>query len=152
MEARRGDRHDVETMPAVYRVDCDSCEVATVASESITLVRLDDGSEEICGHPAERERAEYATGISWKQLRRDGRILYRYGAACASCGKIDYYDRRWRARTHIGGIVARLSRVDLDALVCSACGEAELRPLHQLKFACPSCGEGWVQAKMWGIS
>lgn len=139
-------------MPAIYRIGCDSCDFGGLASESATLVRLDDGSELVCGHPLERIEAERATGVSWKQLRLDGRILYRYAAGCAHCGKIDYYDRVRRARTHIGGIVARLSKADLDGVACSACTEAELRPLYRLEFACPRCGEGSVRAKMWGKS
>lgn len=138
-------------MPGIYRVWCDSCDFGHRASASITLVRLADGREEICGHPGERRIAEETTGEPWRELVSQGRILYRYSAVCASCGELDYYGvASGRRRGHIWSIVRQPSRADIEA-ACSSCGEMGLWPVgdrHLKGLPCPRCGRGRLASEL----
>ena len=163
-------------MPAIMRIGCNRCDYAQTGSQSITIAIKEDGSEVECLHPLERTMAEEATGASWKQLVREGRIRYRYALVCLSCGDLGYHGpdqlgegpRRW---THIGNIVSGVTRKDARKHSCERCGRNTLYPLMAdeteleilLQFfnwlrgrpsrpLCPVCHTGRLEASMRAIS
>lgn len=161
-------------MPGIYRMACGSCEYEVEGIMSITYVIKDDGSEEICPHPAEGSRAEKATGKSWGELSRANRIVYRYALVCLACGELDYYGPRdsspgARSGGHIGGIVHQPSSDDAAVHVCRSCGQMRLIPLcgdtgcllallelvrlrRKRIHACPRCNVGALRTELTAIS
>ena len=158
------------------RIACNQCDYARRAIASITVAIKADGSEVVCPHPIEFTRAEEATGLSWRELKRAGRIRYRYAMVCLGCGELDYYGPDQlgtgpRQPTHIGSIVRKIRRREAGMHRCRACGLNTLQPLHLdeteweilVEFwnwirgkpngpICPSCHLGRLRSDMVAIS
>jgi hypothetical protein len=160
-------------MPLVYRTQCDSCDYSKIFSASVTYVLMDDGSEEVCPHPGEAERAERITGRSWSELRKANRIFYRNLLVCLSCGAIDYYGPRdlnvdMPPRGHIRSIVDNPSRGAAKLYTCRSCAKMELRSAadyagitksiykyfgsKRMDLPCPGCRKGIMAIEIFGIS
>lgn len=139
-------------MPGLYRLSCESCDFSHEALESATFVRLADGAEELLPHPIERRRAKELTGQSWRRLRADGRILYRYAALCANCGTATYAPVTKIKGPHSWSITRNPVKEELTE-PCPSCGEPTLCPLTDERLereACPACGEGRLQVELVG--
>src|SRR2546423_14521602 len=147
-------------MPMVLRLRCEGCGDQQAMSESRTVVLMDDGSEQLCPHPAERSVAEELTGETWSDLVKAGRIQYRYSCICGNCGAAGYYANELAPTRsffgHIRAITWRPSPQQASVLPCSACGLKKLTPLSRVPsgsiFACPRCGQKTVQISFQGIS
>jgi hypothetical protein len=163
-------------MPAVIQLRCKRCDYEVSGIKSITIAIKSDGSEAVCPHPLERREAEAATGESWKQLARRGRIRYRYAMACLGCGELDYYGRDQlgepqRHWTHIGNIISSVTTREARRYSCEHCGRNQLYPLARDETegeilreffnwlrgvpngpVCPACHTGRLHAAMVAIS
>jgi hypothetical protein len=143
-------------MPALYNLACDSCDVGQRHTPSVTMVRLADGTFEICGHPLERRAAERLTGEPWAQLITDGRIVYRYTAVCGHCGKADLHKAAGENGEHAKSITRAPSIADLAAEACANCGERALVPLADKdairEILCPHCAHGHLESNVCGFS
>lgn len=163
-------------MPAIMRIACSLCDFARGGSQSTTVVLKADGSELICPRPIESMVAEQATGMSWRELRRAGRIRYRYAMVCLGCGELGYYGPDQlgagpRRATHIGNIVRSVRRREARMHRCRACRRDALEPLmvdetewelwvqlwnwvrgKQNGPICPACHLGRLQSQMTAIS
>lgn len=137
-------------MPAIMRLGCRRCDFAREGIQAVTIVIKTDGSELICPHPLELMYAEKATGLSWSELRRKGRIRYRCGMVCLACGDLGYYgpdqlgEGAARA-THISNTVRSVRRREARKHRCRACGRGDLEPLVVNETE----RELWVQLWNW---
>lgn len=122
------------------------------------LIRLDDGSEKILGHPAEDVRARMWTGRSLDELVKDGRVSYGYELVCAACGKVAMYRReelglRTRRGSYISQLVHRPSDTEASRVTCKACGKKAVRGMKRLEgLICPKCGRNTQSMDVGGIS
>jgi hypothetical protein len=163
-------------MPAIMSLACNRCNFARKGIQNLTVVIKADGEEVICPHPLESTYAEEATGLSWSELSRAGRIRYRSALVCLGCGELDYYGpdqlgegmARW---THIGNIVRSVRRREARMHRCRACGYHDLEPLKVDETEweiwgqlfnwirgkpngpfCPACHVGQLRSRMTAIS
>jgi hypothetical protein len=118
-------------MPLIYHFKCDNCGHEHFASESGTYVILEDGSEKICPHPGEFRTAEKATGKTWSELVKGGRIIYRYPLICHTCGDLDYYGPHdlnivMPPQSHLGSIVHRPTGSVAKLYECRSCTQRTL--------------------------
>jgi len=163
-------------MPAIMRLACSQCDFVRQGIQSLTIVIKSDGSEVICPHPLEPTYAEEATGSSWSELRRAGRIRYRLAMVCLGCGDLGYYGpdqlgAGLARATHIGNTVRSVRRREARMHRCRACGQGRLEPLKVDETEwelwgqlwnwvrrkpngpfCPACHVGQLRSRMTGIS
>lgn len=143
-------------MPAIVRVACAACEFAQAAHIPLTLVVDADGAEHICPHPGERRTAERITGVTWRELDRQNRILHRYALFCTTCGDVHHYAVRER-KSRLGFIAAitlNPKQRDAEGVSCQSCGSSTLSPLDA-SFAdvpCPSCKQRALSSDIVGVA
>src|SRR5205823_3494641 len=100
----------------------------------MTLVRLPDGNEVICGHPLERQTAERETGERWEDLLGAGRVVQRYALLCLQCGHVEHYGERISQdpADFFVAISYQPTAEDATGAACASCGAEELRPTHRV--------------------
>src|SRR6266566_1051854 len=134
-------------MPIVFDLKCTNCDYSAMSSNT-GVVRLDDGREEILGHPAEDVRAREWTGLTLKDLVRDDRLRYAHELVCGACGKLAPYSREdLGLRTESGGLRVYFNQLtyhpsDADAAnaKCKACGKRAVRGMQEMEgLICPVC-------------
>ena len=111
-------------MPAIMRAFCDTCDYCTrLLSQSATFVVLDNGKEEVLGHPLESSDARKLTGKSLRKLAKENRLRYKYGLICRTCGEYGLYENPCAKKAgHIRSIVGSISATDADEMECIHCG------------------------------
>jgi hypothetical protein len=172
-------RHEERsTMPTIEKVSCNQCDFTTGDFvESIVLVVLDDGSELNCPHPLEVSTAEEATGKTWSELRRAGRMICRDPLLCLACGHLDYYCDRDLTKLSSSPEPgpppsgSSISRTTAALHPCKACGKHRLldpndrdgcllallivlglRRSKRPKTPCPKCTNGTLRIELTGKS
>jgi hypothetical protein len=145
-------------MPLIYELKCAACGFTKELITGNAVVDLDDGREEVCGHPTERFQAKRLTGLEWTELVKQGRIGYRYALTCRECGHIDYYrTSRPRRRGPFAGLVGGITHIPGDKEAsehaCSSCGAHNLVAISKVgsgrgrKVApCPNCKQPLASA------
>ena len=157
-------------MPAIMRACCDACDYGVGSCpQSVTFAVLDDGKEEVLGHPCEEEDAIELTGKSLRELAKENRLRYRYGLICRTCGEYDLYTNPSAKKAgHILSIVGSISPADANEMECVHCSSKGLQSVmgetigclafllgQQPKpntFDCPKCKKGVVVIEKWGQS
>ena len=147
-------------MPIIFALTCSTCGHRAQAS-STGLVVMDDGHEEILGHPAESGRAKRLTGQSLDDLLSAGRINYAYHLVCEGCGSVCLYRRSdlglqtqaGDRATYVRQLVYQPSDEDVVGAWCKVCGRHQLRGMAELEgLICPKCGNRTQSMKVSGIS
>lgn len=161
-------------MPVIWKLNCSNCDLSQAAFPmSHICVALDDGSEVVCPHPGEARIAERATGKTWEELAKAGRLYNRFALLCLACGELDYYCTRDLARYVMPtGRGPRLGESmppgEAGEHACKACGErqlcflenetgcrlalARLIGLGRPRPMCPKCAKGRLRLEHHGIS
>jgi hypothetical protein len=138
-------------VPLIFELTCGSCGFKKEMSTGYAVVDMEDGREEICGHPTERSQAKRLTGLDWSDLVGQGRIGYRYALTCRACGRTDNYRTRRPSRRGpfsglVGGITHVPSEKEASTHTCNNCGSHQLiasskvgSGLGHRPAPCPQC-------------
>ena len=78
-------------MPLILEADCDECGHRDGWSDVWIAFLNENGEEEVVPHPGEARYLE-ERGLTFGQLRREGRLLRRHPALCEECGHPDVLD------------------------------------------------------------
>lgn len=142
-------------MPMIYRIWCGSCSFRVPAIQyGEVYVTQDDGSELLCGHPGEEAAAEEATGMSWKELRRTDRIVFRRDMLCLSCGNRDHYRQIRRGVLSPNRCTACQAErlVGVDEMPGCLLSIAGLLVPRRPNLPCPRCKRGRLREEVCAIS
>jgi len=110
-------------MGGFFEYSCDRCDFRRIEHEGNLYVVCADGSEVLCGHPAEVSEAERETGCNWSELERDDRLRGRRAYLCLHCGETAFYGQhggKWECVTKIRVSAGEVQRSDsLQCVFCS---------------------------------
>jgi hypothetical protein len=147
-------------VPIIFDLKCSNCDYVSTAS-STGFVILDDGTEEMLGHPTESVRAKTLSGLTLEELVRSGRIRYGHQLVCGACGELGLYPREELGLPtesgELNGYFAQLTYHPSDAdaahATCKSCGEHAVRGMEKLEgLTCPKCGRMTQSMEVGGIS